>query len=90
MVAEAVRAACPEAAPDDAAEAKRVHARPRADVAFPDGRPAVSLGALQSAVDERDVSIARKNRVIGRLVGHINGCRGDAPAPAATAKGATS
>lgn len=67
-----------------------MHARPRADVTFPDGRPAVSLGALQKAVDERDVAIARKNRVIGRLVGHINGCRGDAPAPAAAGKGGVS
>lgn len=77
-------------AADDVAEAKRVHARPAIDTKWPDGRPAVSLGAMQSAVDERDVAILRKNRVIGRLVGHVRGCRGDALPAAIAGKGATS
>lgn len=87
VVDDAVKVGCPEAAPEDVAESKRMHARPVADTKWPDGRPAVSLGALQSAVDERDVAISRKNRVIGRLIGHINGCRGAAPV---TGKGSTS
>ena len=86
IVAEATRAACPEPPVEDRAEARRVHARPRADTSWPDGRPAVSLGALQSAVDERDLSIARKNRALDRAHKLLDGCRGEPPAT----KGATS
>lgn len=85
IVDEAARATCPEPDPADRREARSVVARPHPDVTGPDGRPYVSLGGLQQAIDERDVVIRRKNRTIDRLADQIEACRGrdGAAAPAA-------
>lgn len=80
VVDEAVRVGCPPAAPDDRAEASRRVPRPAADVRDIDGRPAISRQATQAWIDAHEVDGQRKRRVIGRLIGQIDVCRGERPA----------
>ncbi len=83
VAGEAARIACPDVAPADRRERTLAVPRPRPDVTGPDGRPHVSLGAMQDAIDQRDVVIARKNGVLVRLVDQLDACRGAPSGPTA-------
>ncbi len=69
---------CPDLAEADVRAFQARAARPQPDTTGPDGKPWLSVGALQAAVDHRDLVIARMARAGTATVQAYERCRGGA------------
>lgn len=79
VVVELTRARCPDLPEADRSAFAARASRPRADITGDDGRPWVSVHALQAAIDQRDLIIARMARAGAATVEVYHRCRDGAP-----------
>jgi len=78
-------ARCPEIDAADRGEARKTTARPAFDAKDTDGTAALSPTATRKWINAYDVSEARKNAALARVVDQHDRCRGSVAAPADSA-----